>query len=175
MTDQPNILMIMADQLAPQALSIYGNPDCKTPNLDRLAAASVTFDNAYCNYPVCVPSRASMMSGRLIPAIKVWDNACELASSQPTLAHHLRHLGYHTVLSGKMHFIGPDQLHGFNERTVTDVYPSGFEWVADWHGGPGLRSFGHGIERCRRCRTCGTDVARGLRRRSRPFRRSDDI
>ena len=136
MTDQPNILMIMADQLAPQALSCYGNPDCKTPNLDRLAAASVTFDNAYCNYPVCVPSRASMMSGRLIPAIKVWDNACELASSQPTLAHHLRHLGYHTVLSGKMHFIGPDQLHGFNERTVTDVYPSGFEWVADWHAGP---------------------------------------
>ncbi|MYF88038.1 MAG: sulfatase-like hydrolase/transferase [Boseongicola sp. SB0676_bin_33] len=136
MTDQPNILMIMADQLAPQALSFHGNKVCKTPNLDRLAAASVTFDNAYCNYPVCVPSRASMMSGRLIPAIKVWDNACELASSQPTLAHHLRHLGYQTFLSGKMHFIGPDQLHGFNERTVTDVYPSGFEWVADWHAGP---------------------------------------
>ena len=136
MTDQPNILMIMADQLAPQALSFYGNRVCKTPNLDRLAANGVTFDNAYCNYPVCVPSRASMMSGRLVPAIKVWDNACELASSQPTLAHHLRHLGYHTVLSGKMHFIGPDQLHGFNERTVTDVYPSGFEWVADWQAGP---------------------------------------
>ncbi len=136
MTKQPNILMIMADQLAPQALSFYGNPVCKTPHLDRLAADSVVFDNAYCNYPVCVPSRASMMSGRLTPAIEVWDNACELASSQPTMAHHLRHLGYYTVLSGKMHFIGPDQMHGFDERTVTDVYPSGFDWVADWEAGP---------------------------------------
>lgn len=136
MTDKPNILMIMADQLAPQALPFYGNRVCKTPHLDRLAANSVVFDNAYCNYPVCVPSRASMMSGRLTPAIEVWDNACELASSQPTMAHYLRHLGYHTVLSGKMHFIGPDQLHGFDERTVTDVYPSGFDWVADWNAGP---------------------------------------
>ena len=136
MTEKPNILMIMADQLAPQALSFYGNPVCKTPHLDRLAADSVVFDNAYCNYPVCVPSRASMLSGRLTPEIEVWDNACELASSQPTMAHHLRHLGYHTVLSGKMHFIGPDQMHGFDERTVTDVYPSGFDWVADWKAGP---------------------------------------
>ncbi|WP_254693188.1 choline-sulfatase [Sulfitobacter sp. SK011] len=136
MSEKPNILMIMADQLAPQALSFYGNTVCKTPHLDRLAADSVVFDNAYCNHPVCVPSRASMMSGRLTPAIEVWDNACALASGQPTLAHHLRHLGYHTVLSGKMHFIGPDQLHGFEERTVTDVYPSGFDWVADWEAGP---------------------------------------
>ena len=136
MTVTPNILMIMADQLAPQALSFYGNPVCKTPHLDRLAARSVVFDSAYCNYPLCVPSRASMMSGRLTPAIGVWDNGCELASSQPTLAHHLRHLGYHTVLSGKMHFIGPDQLHGFDQRTVTDVYPAEFDWVADWDAGP---------------------------------------
>ena len=136
MTDKPNILVIMADQLAPQALSFYGNPVCKTPNLDRLAANSVVFDNAYCNYPLCVPSRASMMSGRLTPKIEVWDNACELPSRQPTLAHHMRHLGYHTVLSGKMHFIGPDQLHGFDERTVTDVYPSEYDWVADWEAGP---------------------------------------
>ena len=72
-----------------------------------------------------------MMSGRLTPKIEVWDNACELPSRQPTLAHHMRHLGYHTVLSGKMHFIGPDQLHGFDERTVTDVYPSEYDWVAE--------------------------------------------
>ena len=76
------------------------------------------------------------MSGRLTPKIEVWDNACELPSRQPTLAHHMRHLGYHTVLSGKMHFIGPDQLHGFDERTVTDVYPSEYDWVADWEAGP---------------------------------------
>ncbi len=136
MAKQPNILMVMADQLAPQALSFYGNKVCKTPILDKLAAQGVVFDNAYCNYPLCVPSRASVMSGRLTPSINVWDNACELPSSQPTIAHHLRSLGYHTILSGKMHFIGPDQLHGFDERTVTDVYPSEFDWVADWDAGP---------------------------------------
>lgn len=136
MTGKPNILVIMADQLAPQALSFYGNTVCKTPHLDRLAADSVVFDAAYSNFPLCVPSRASMVSGRLTPEIEVWDNACELASSQPTLAHHLRHAGYHTVLTGKMHFIGPDQVHGFDERTVTDVYPSEFDWVADWSAGP---------------------------------------
>ena len=70
MVGRPNILMIMADQLAPQALWFYGNPVCKTPNLDRLAARSVIFDNAYCNYPLCVPSRASLLSGRLTwPAV----------------------------------------------------------------------------------------------------------
>lgn len=136
MTGKPNFLVIMADQLAPQALSFYGNKVSKTPHLDKLAAGSVVFDTAYCNYPLCVPSRASMMSGRLTPEIAVWDNACELASSQPTLAHYLRHCGYHTVLTGKMHFIGPDQVHGFDERTVTDVYPSEFDWVADWSAGP---------------------------------------
>ena len=136
MAYKPNILVIMADQLAPQALSFYGNKVCKTPHLDRLAAQSVIFDSAYCNFPLCVPSRASMVSGRLTPKIGVWDNACELPSSQPTLAHHLRHCGYRTVLAGKMHFVGPDQVHGFNERTVTDIYPSEFDWVADWSAGP---------------------------------------
>lgn len=136
MTNKPNILVIMADQLAPQALSFYGNTICKTPNLDRLAKQSVIFENAYCNFPLCVPSRASMISGRLTPNIEVWDNACELASRQPTMAHHMRHLGYHTILTGKMHFIGPDQLHGFNDRPVTDVYSADFDWVADWERGP---------------------------------------
>lgn len=136
MAHKPNILVIMADQLAPQALSFHGNPVCKTPNLDRLAARSVIFDTAYCNFPLCVPSRASMISGRLTPQIEVWDNACDLPTRQPTMAHHMRHLGYHTILAGKMHFIGPDQTHGFEERTVTDVYPSDFDWVADWARGP---------------------------------------
>ena len=50
----------------------------------------------------------------------------------PTFAHHLRAAGYRTVLAGKMHFIGPDQLHGFEERLLPDVYPAGFDWMPDW-------------------------------------------
>jgi len=136
MTKAPNIVLIMADQLAAQALALYGNGVCKTPALDRLAAEGMVFDNCYSNNPLCVPSRASMLSGRLSTAIGVYDNANELPSSQPTMAHYLRHAGYWTELCGKMHFIGPDQLHGFNERTVTDVYPANYQWIADWEAGP---------------------------------------
>lgn len=131
-----NILLIMADQLAAQALSLYGNKVCKTPNLDRLAAEGTVFSYPYSNNPLCVPSRASMLSGQFTPRIGVYDNANELPISTPTMAHYLRHAGYWTVLSGKMHFIGPDQLHGFNERTTTDVYPANFQWIADWSAGP---------------------------------------
>lgn len=132
---KPNILIVMADQLAAQALSLYGNKVCKTPNLERLAAKGVTFNNNYCNNPLCVPSRASMLAGKLSPEIRVYDNANEIASSLPTMPHYMRALGYETFLSGKMHFIGPDQLHGFDERLTTDVYPADFQWIADWSAG----------------------------------------
>lgn len=133
---RPNIILIMADQLAAHALSLYGNTVCKTPNLERLAAEGTVFENGYSNNPLCVPSRASMMSGQLSPDIGVYDNANELPSSVPTMAHYLRHAGYWTELCGKMHFIGPDQEHGFNQRSVTDVYPANFQWIADWQAGP---------------------------------------
>ena len=64
------------------------------------------------------------------------DNGAELAASIPTFAHYLRVLGYRTVLSGKMHFVGPDQLHGFEERVTSDVYPAGLDWVPDWNLAP---------------------------------------
>ena len=136
MRDKPNILLIMADQLAAQALSIYGNLVCKTPNIESLASQGVTFNNNYSNNPLCVPSRASMLTGKLSPEIQVYDNGNEIASSVPTMAHYMRSFGYQTFLSGKMHFIGPDQLHGFEERLTTDVYPSNFEWISDWSAGP---------------------------------------
>ena len=136
MKKAPNIILIMADQLAAHALSLYGNTVCKTPNLDRLGAEGTVFENAYSNNPLCVPSRASLLTGRLSPSIAVYDNANEIPSSIPTMAHYLRHAGYHTELCGKMHFIGPNQLHGFNNRTVTDVYPANHQWIADWDAGP---------------------------------------
>ena len=129
---RPNILLILPDQLTPFALGAYGHPVVKSPNIDALSEAGVTFDAAYCNSPLCAPSRFSLMSGRLPSAIGAYDNASYFPSNLPTIAHYLRDGGYDTCLSGKMHFIGPDQLHGFGERCTTDIYPGDFGWTVDW-------------------------------------------
>lgn len=129
---QPNILFVMADQMSAKALSVYGHEVTKTPAIDRLAAEGVVFENAYCNSPLCGPSRLSMMSGLLPHKVGAYDNAPEFRASQPTLAHYLRLSGYLTCLSGKMHFAGPDQLHGYEERLTTDIYPSDFGWTPNW-------------------------------------------
>ncbi len=128
----PNILIVMADQMAPAFLPIYGHPLVRAPNMQDLARAGVVFESAYCNSPLCSPSRASFMSGRLPSRTRVYDNAAEFPSDVPTFAHCLRLIGYHTVLSGKMHFCGPDQLHGFEQRLTTDIYPADFDWTPDW-------------------------------------------
>ena len=138
----PNIVVIQADQMTALALSVYGHQLTKTPHISRLAEAGTVFENAYCNFPLCVPSRTSMMAGRYANAIGMWDNAIEMPASIPTLAHYLRHYDYHTVLCGKMHFIGPDQVHGFNERITTDIYPSNFAWTPDWIVGEHYRPTG---------------------------------
>ena len=136
---QPNILIVMADQLTPFALGCYGNEIARTPNFDRLAAEGVTFDAAYCSSPLCTPARYAFMTGRNVSRIGGYDNSACLATTVPTFAHYLRAAGYATCLSGKMHFVGPDQLHGFEQRLTTDVYPAGFDWTPDWSLPPGER------------------------------------
>lgn len=131
-TTQPNILILMADQMAPSALPAYGHELVHAPTIRRLADQGVVFDSAYCNSPLCAPSRFSMLSGRLPSRIGAYDNACEFPADQPTIAHALRYRGYRTILAGKMHFVGPDQLHGFEERLTTDIYPADFGWTPDW-------------------------------------------
>lgn len=132
MSKKPNILILMADQLTPGALAAYGNTVCQTPNIDKLAHSGVVFDSAYTNSPLCAPARYVFMSGKLPSRICGYDNASELPSEVLTFGHYLRHAGYHTILSGKMHFCGADQLHGFEERLTTDVYPADFGWTPDW-------------------------------------------
>jgi choline-sulfatase len=129
---KPNILFIMADQLAARYLRSYGHPLVKTPHLDRLAEDGVVFENAYTPSPLCAPARAAVMNGLLPSRTGVYDNAAEFPSSIPTWAHYLRLAGYRTCLSGKMHFVGPDQLHGLEERLTTDIYPADFGWTPDW-------------------------------------------
>lgn len=130
--DQPNIVVIQADQLAAKALGAYGNTTVLTPHTDALATDGVVFERAYCNSALCAPSRASMLTGKLPSAIEAYDNAADFGTSVPTFAHHLRRAGYRTALIGRMHLIGPDQLHGFDERLTSDVYPAGFDMVPDW-------------------------------------------
>jgi len=132
MTSSPNIVVIMADQLSPAFMGTYGHPLVKTPAIDALAERGTSFDSAYTNSPLCAPSRFSFMSGQLVTSIAGYDNASEFPSSIPTFAHYLRCMGYHTSLCGKMHFVGPDQLHGFNQRLTTDIYPADFAWTPDW-------------------------------------------
>jgi choline-sulfatase len=122
----------MADQLAAPFLPTYGHPVVKAPNLSALADRGMVFESAYTNSPLCAPSRFSMLAGRLNSKIGAYDNAAELASSVPTFAHYLRRAGYQTTLAGKMHFVGADQLHGFEERLTTDIYPADFGWTPNW-------------------------------------------
>ena len=129
---QLNILLVMADQLAPHFTGAYGHPLVRTPAMEALAERGARFDAAYCHSPLCAPARFSMLSGQPASAIGAWDNAAEFPASVPTLAHHLLLAGYRTILSGKMHFVGPDQLHGFDERLTTDIYPADFAWTPDW-------------------------------------------
>lgn len=122
----------MADQLAASWLPVYGHPVVSAPHLENLARGAAVFDSAYCAYPLCAPSRAAMLTGRLASRIGVYDNAAELPATTPTVVHALRAAGYHTALAGKMHFVGPDQLHGFEERLTTDIYPADVDWTPDW-------------------------------------------
>ncbi len=135
---RPNILIIMVDQLN-GTLFPDGPADwLHAPTLKKLAAESVRFPNCYTASPLCAPGRASYMSGQLPSVTGVYDNAAEFGSDIPTYAHHLRRAGYYTALSGKMHFVGPDQLHGFEERLTTDIYPADFGWTPDYRK-PGER------------------------------------
>ncbi len=134
----PNILILMVDQLNGTLFPDGPAEWLHTPNLDRLAAQSVRFANSYTASPLCAPGRAAFMTGQLPSGTGVYDNAAEFRSDLPTYAHHLRRAGYRTCLSGKMHFVGPDQLHGFEERLTTDIYPADFGWTPDYRK-PGER------------------------------------
>ncbi|MDE0170092.1 MAG: choline-sulfatase [bacterium] len=146
-TRKPNVLLVMADQLAPHFTGAYEHPLVRTPAMDSLVERGARFDSAYCPSPLCAPSRFAMMTGQPVSAIGAWDNAAELPASVPTLAHYLRRAGYRTTLSGKMHFVGPDQLHGFERRLTTDIYPADFAWTPQWQlSGDRIDKWYHGMD-----------------------------
>ncbi len=131
-----NALIIISDQHSKYHLGCYGDPLVRTPHLDRLAEGGMRFDNAYCASPLCVPSRMAFMTARCPSANRVWTNSHILSSAIPTWAHALGAAGYETALIGRMHFVGPDQRHGFEIRPIGEysaVHPG-----ADRQGAPQL-------------------------------------
>ena len=113
----------------------YGHPLVRTPNMNRLARSGTTFQNAYCNSPLCMPSRMSFMAGRYIHRIGTWDNATPLPTDCVTWAHLLRSVGYDVVLSGKQHFCGPDRLHGFRAQLARDLHGERRHPIHGWKTG----------------------------------------
>ena len=129
---QPNILILMVDQMAGTLLDDDIIDSLHIPNIRKLIRSGVKFDNAYSSSPLCTPARGSFMTGLLPSSSGIYDNAAEFKATTPSFAHYLRDLGYQTALCGKMHFVGPDQLHGFEERLTTDIYPADFGWTPNW-------------------------------------------
>ena len=127
--EKPNVVLVMCDQMIPFLTGTYGHSAVKTPNFDRLASEGILFETAYSPNPICAPARASLMTGKYSSRIGVYDNASELPAGEPTMAHYFSYAGYETVLSGKMHFVGPDQWHGFDKRFLANIYPADFEWA----------------------------------------------
>src|ERR1700746_70818 len=99
MSDRPNILILMADQLTARALRAYGGSIARTPHIDALAGEAWGVGSFFLYRPPCAPSRYSFMAGQLPSRIGAYDNAAEFASDIPTFAHYLRQAGYQTILS----------------------------------------------------------------------------
>ncbi len=129
---RPNLLIIMSDEHGPMFSGAYGHPIVRTPHMDRLAAGGARFENAYCNSPLCSPSRMSFMTGRYVQHIGMWDNTTALPPDTVTWAHSLRAAGYDAVLSGKQHFVGQDQLHGFRAQLARDLHAEHTHPIFDW-------------------------------------------
>ena len=110
---RPNILFILPDQLRSQALGCMGNPDVKTPNIDRLASQGLILPNTFANTPVCCPARANLLTGTYAHRNGMTANDLRLRESQTTIADLLGRAGYRTGFIGKWHLDGGPRLPGF--------------------------------------------------------------
>ena len=115
----------MSDQHNPLVSSPYGHSFVHTPAIQGLADRGVTYENAYCPSPLCVPSRSAFLTGLPVHQIGAWDNSCPLPVSEPTWAHRLNAVGYETTLCGRMSIGGPNQMHGFAQRIHPEMRPGG--------------------------------------------------
>ncbi|MFW5799087.1 MAG: sulfatase, partial [Planctomycetota bacterium] len=100
----PNILLITTDQQRRDSLGCYGNPVCRTPNLDTLASGGLRFTECYVNNPLCMPNRSTLLTGRHVNAHRVRTNGRSLDPREVTFPQLLGQAGYRTGAFGKMHF-----------------------------------------------------------------------
>ena len=121
MRTNPNILFLMSDEHSPHATGCGGNSIVQTPNLDRLADTGTCFEKAYCQVPLCTPSRMCMLTGRHAHRCSAWRNRSVLFPEHLTMPAHFAQHGYTTCLVGKMHFGGREQYHGFQYRPYGDL------------------------------------------------------
>ncbi|MAM60079.1 sulfatase-like hydrolase/transferase, partial [Maritimibacter sp. UBA3975] len=101
MTERPNILVIMVDQMRADWLGVAGHPVVRTPNIDALAAQGTRFTDFNVATPVCQPNRASILTGRYPSVHGLRHNGLSLPYSQSTFVEALRASGYATALIGK--------------------------------------------------------------------------
>ena len=131
-TNRPNVLIIHVDQHRMDCIGAYGNKDVKTPHLDALAADGVRFDNSFCAYPVCTPSRYSLLSGMYVHDHHGWSNRGGLSPNISTFPRILRTAGYKTKAIGKMHFTPTYLDVGFDEMLLSEQDGPG-RWDDDYH------------------------------------------
>jgi arylsulfatase A-like enzyme len=129
---RPNVLVLHVDQLRFDCLGVYGNPDVKTPNIDRLAREGVRYVNSFCPFPVCTPSRYSLLSGRYVHEHVGWDNRSTLSPKIATFPRIFRAAGYRTKAVGKMHFTPTYLDVGFDELVLAEQDGPG-RWDDDYH------------------------------------------
>jgi choline-sulfatase len=113
-----NLVFIMSDEHNRRVMGCAGHPMIRTPNMDRLAASGVRFTDAYCNSPICVPSRASFATGRYVHQVRFWDNAMPYDGTVPSWGHRLVESGHEAVSIGKLHFRSADDRNGFSEEIM---------------------------------------------------------
>jgi choline-sulfatase len=118
---KPNILFILSDQHNASFMGCAGNDLVNTPNLDMLASQGVLFENAYCQNPLCVPSRASMLTGKYSKDLGIYENRHILESGSTTIPKVFSENGYKTCVIGKTHLNG-EQYQGYQQRPYGDLY-----------------------------------------------------
>jgi len=128
---QPNILIIYPDQHRIDCLGAYGNHQIKTPNLDRLAVDGVRFENSFCSFTMCTPSRYSLISGLYVHEHGAWNNLSTLPPDVETFPAVLKKSGYRTKIVGKMHYTPTYLDVGFEEMVLAEQ-GSG-RWDDDYH------------------------------------------
>jgi iduronate 2-sulfatase len=115
--ERPNVLLIVSDDLTNNTLGCYGSAICKSPNIDALAAKSVRFDRAYCQFPLCNPSRSSFLTGLRPDTIRIYENSSKFRVNYPasvSIGETFQKAGYNVARIGKLYHYGVPAEIGTN-------------------------------------------------------------